>query len=159
MTKEEYQVYLQSPEWAAVSKEVKRRAGYRCQACDSSLDLCAHHRNYRHVGNDMDHLDELICLCSRCHNLFHRKPEIVTTFTTGGGMAASKAKTETFDTGTVSLSMHDVSRLFGKRSQITKREANLLGLPGTWWQLKASRKRDALVGVKVPASIYRQVIP
>ena len=68
---EEYRDYLATPYWLQVSREVKKRAKWRCQVCNSPLDLCAHHRTYEHRGDELNHLDDLICLCKRCHKIFH----------------------------------------------------------------------------------------
>jgi hypothetical protein len=68
----EYQEYLQTPYWKKASDEVKRRAGYRCQVCNSDKALETHHRSYEHRGNEMEHLEDLICLCHECHDRFHR---------------------------------------------------------------------------------------
>lgn len=67
--KEDYQNYLAGKHWQEISKKVKQRAGYRCQVCDSPLDLQAHHRRYDNRGRES--LDDLICLCRRCHGVFH----------------------------------------------------------------------------------------
>ena len=66
-----YQDYLQTPYWKEVSRAVKKRYSWRCGLCNSPLDLCAHHRTYEHRGKELDHLDDLICLCKRCHTIFH----------------------------------------------------------------------------------------
>ena len=78
-----YQDYLNSDYWKQVSQAVKKRAGYRCQICNSQHDLQAHHRCYDHRGNELQHLDDLTCLCRRCHAIFHGKiqeqPVVVST--------------------------------------------------------------------------------
>ena len=68
-----YNDYLKTDYWKAVSARVKERAGYRCQLCNSQHDLCAHHRTYDHRGNELAHLEDLTCLCRRCHEIFHGK--------------------------------------------------------------------------------------
>jgi hypothetical protein len=68
-----YSDYLETPYWRQVSAAVKERAGFRCQICNSPHDLRAHHRDYRHRGRELEHLDDLTCLCNNCHSLFHRK--------------------------------------------------------------------------------------
>jgi len=68
---EEYRDYLATPYWLQVSREVKKRAKWRCQLCNSPLELCAHHRTYEHRGDELNHLNDLICLCKRCHKIFH----------------------------------------------------------------------------------------
>lgn len=70
-----YEQYLKTDYWKAVALEVKKRAGFRCQVCNSQLDLVAHHRCYDHRGNELQHLDDLTCLCSRCHSVFHGKTD------------------------------------------------------------------------------------
>ena len=67
----QYQAYLLTPYWREVSRAVKKRAGFRCQLCNSPLDLQAHHRTYEHKGDELNHLDDLICLCKKCHKNFH----------------------------------------------------------------------------------------
>lgn len=68
-----YREYLNSDYWKTVTKAVKARAGYRCQVCNSEHDLQAHHRRYVNRGQELNHLDDLVCLCRRCHALFHGK--------------------------------------------------------------------------------------
>jgi hypothetical protein len=67
----QYQAYLLTPYWREVSRAVKKRAGFRCQLCNSPLDLQAHHRTYEHKGDELNHLNDLICLCKKCHKNFH----------------------------------------------------------------------------------------
>lgn len=71
-----YEAYLKTDYWKAVSDAVKKRAGYRCQLCNSQHDLAAHHRTYDHRGREMEFLDDLTCLCRRCHEIFHGKSAI-----------------------------------------------------------------------------------
>lgn len=71
--KDRYQQYLQTDYWKEVSRLVKVRAGFRCQLCNSQLDLVAHHRCYDHRGDEMNHLDDLVCICQRCHTAVHCK--------------------------------------------------------------------------------------
>lgn len=73
--KEEYRDYLQTDYWKLVSSEVKRRAGYRCQVCNGPDNLEAHHRTYEHRGSELEHLEDMICLCRKCHGLYHKPPE------------------------------------------------------------------------------------
>lgn len=71
MNKAQYHEYLKTPRWKVIADEVKKRAGWKCQVCNSSLDLHTHHRTYDHLGDELSHMDDLICLCSRCHRIFH----------------------------------------------------------------------------------------
>lgn len=70
-----YHGYLQSDYWKQVSDAVKAKAGYRCQVCNSPHDLQAHHRSYANRGKELEHIDDLTCLCRRCHETFHGKDE------------------------------------------------------------------------------------
>lgn len=66
-----YNDYLKTDYWKAVALAVKKRSGYRCQICNSQHDLQAHHRCYDNRGRELEHLDDLTCLCRRCHAVFH----------------------------------------------------------------------------------------
>jgi hypothetical protein len=70
-SKDRYQQYLTTDYWKAVSDALKKRDGYRCRLCNSQHDLTAHHRTYDHRGNELDYLEDLTCLCRRCHEIFH----------------------------------------------------------------------------------------
>lgn len=71
-----YYEYLKTPEWANVARTVKERAGFRCQVCNRANDLVAHHRSYAHLGDEMNHLGDLTCLCRPCHDLYHDPREV-----------------------------------------------------------------------------------
>lgn len=71
-----YQAYLQTDYWKNVALEVKRRAGFKCQVCNSPHDLQAHHRTYKNRGNELKHLEDLTCLCDRCHGMYHQKEKV-----------------------------------------------------------------------------------
>lgn len=71
MLNQGYYQYLKTPYWRTVSEAVKERAGRRCQLCNSSKDLQAHHRTYDHVGRELEFLDDLVCLCADCHEKHH----------------------------------------------------------------------------------------
>lgn len=73
MNKSEYHQYLSSPAWKAISFKVKENAGNRCQVCNSPDNLQAHHRTYANIGNESEHLGDLVCLCGGCHQLFHQE--------------------------------------------------------------------------------------
>lgn len=61
---------IHSPEWEAMSRRAKERAGFRCQVCNSPRRLETHHRTYERLGHERD--DDLIVLCHECHGLFSR---------------------------------------------------------------------------------------
>lgn len=59
--------------WHLVKEVVKSRALYRCQLCNSDIHLCIHHRTYATKGYEHQNFQDLTCLCSSCHYLFHFK--------------------------------------------------------------------------------------
>ena len=67
----DYQDFLQTPYWKAISDKVKRKAKYRCMICNSNSNLSTHHRCYTHHGDEIHHLEDLICICQECHNKHH----------------------------------------------------------------------------------------
>jgi len=62
---QDYQEYIASDEWKLLSDHVKRRAGLKCQICNSSLNLNAHHRTYENGLFETG--ENIICVCRRCH--------------------------------------------------------------------------------------------
>jgi 5-methylcytosine-specific restriction endonuclease McrA len=73
MNRDQYRVYLQSAMWLQRRERAVERAG-QCQRCGLSRyqsrevyhqDLEVHHRNYKHVGCELD--EDLEVLCQRCH--------------------------------------------------------------------------------------------
>ena len=54
----------------SVRKKVYRRDGYRCALCDSTKGLQVHHVIPRSEGGS-NQLQNLICLCWKCHAAAH----------------------------------------------------------------------------------------
>ena len=67
-----YREYLLSKEWKAIAMECKRLAGNKCNRCDSTENLHAHHKTYDNIYNEKQ--EDLECLCTRCHNKEHGRP-------------------------------------------------------------------------------------
>jgi hypothetical protein len=66
-----YQTYLLSPGWRRRRKQALKRAGFRCQLCNSPDEhLEVHHRTYERVGDEK--AKDLIVLCPKCHRVFHQ---------------------------------------------------------------------------------------
>ena len=63
-----YQEYIQSPDWQNKADAAKARAGYRCQICNQTGKLEAHHRTYERLGEELD--DDITVLCDKCHALY-----------------------------------------------------------------------------------------
>ena len=66
-----YRDYLHTDHWQEVRKAALRRAGHRCQWCHCRKRLWVHHRTYARKGQEWP--DDLIALCEKCHDMFHRE--------------------------------------------------------------------------------------
>lgn len=69
----DYYDFLETPYWKAISEKVKYKAGFRCQICNKEGALVTHHRTYEHHGDELNHMEDLICLCKECHEKYHNK--------------------------------------------------------------------------------------
>jgi 5-methylcytosine-specific restriction endonuclease McrA len=70
-----YREYLHTGEWARKRWGAMKRAGFRCQLCNSPDNLQVHHRCYDRLGDER--WFDLLCLCAECHELFHRNRRLV----------------------------------------------------------------------------------
>ena len=66
-----YYDFLRTPYWKAISEKVKNKAKYKCQICNSTDNLCVHHRSYSSHGDEVHNLEDLICICKDCHTKHH----------------------------------------------------------------------------------------
>jgi len=57
--------------WDTVKRCVMERADSKCEKCASEDNLHMHHATYEHKGDELNHLEDLVCLCARCHRLEH----------------------------------------------------------------------------------------
>jgi len=64
-----YADYLKSAAWKSKAEEAKIRSGNRCQLCNRTGKLHAHHRTYERLGNERP--EDLTVLCEDCHAKFH----------------------------------------------------------------------------------------
>ena len=155
-----YQDYLKTDYWKAVSDAVKKRADYRCQLCNSQHDLCAHHRTYEHRGRELEHLSDLTCLCRRCHEIFHgkqspqtkpiqeiskKKPVIIRDF--------DREMPKIPEGYAIVLTQELIARCLTKRGAFTNATINALGVNSL---VKGWNKR--LVGKIVSADDYRKAL-
>ena len=67
----DYRLFLRTPYWKAIASKVKIKAKNRCMICNSTEHLSVHHRNYDNHGDEIHHLEDLICICQECHNKHH----------------------------------------------------------------------------------------
>lgn len=72
----DYGYFLNTPYWKAVSSFVRERDGNRCRKCGSNSKLHIHHVQYINHGMEAKvatSIDDLICLCEKCHAKEHNK--------------------------------------------------------------------------------------
>lgn len=71
-----YSEFLKTPYWKAIRAYVKDKAGNKCSICGSKTRLQIHHKTYAHHGDELHHLQDLVCVCEKCHNQIHKiEPE------------------------------------------------------------------------------------
>ena len=70
-TKKLYTDYLQTEYWRKVMENKIKQSGNKCQLCGSTKNLNVHHNSYEHIGNELNHLNDLVVLCKDCHKKFH----------------------------------------------------------------------------------------
>lgn len=63
------------PRWQRLRLKVMEEAEFMCQECyDETETLNVHHKLYRKDANPWDYeLEELICLCEKCHKYIHQQ--------------------------------------------------------------------------------------
>ena len=66
-----YSDFLKTPYWLAIAERVKIRAKNSCQVCNSTENLNVHHRSYKNHGAELYHMEDLVCLCKKCHTKYH----------------------------------------------------------------------------------------
>lgn len=67
----DYKEFLQTPYWKAIAERVKYKAKNKCQLCNGTEDLNVHHRSYENHGDELNHMEDLICICQSCHQKHH----------------------------------------------------------------------------------------
>ena len=70
--KNEYRIFLKSSYWKRVRKKVLQRDNYTCTRCGYKNNLQVHHLSYEHHNYEHMHLDDLVTLCRKCHELLHK---------------------------------------------------------------------------------------
>lgn len=67
-----YADFLQTKYWKAICQQVKFKYGSTCAMCHSKENLNVHHRTYKNHGKEHVCLNDMICLCKKCHSNFHQ---------------------------------------------------------------------------------------
>ena len=70
-----YADFLNTTYWRGVSLFVKRRDGWKCSVCGSTDKIDVHHKTYESHGDELNHMEDLVCLCRKCHEKEHVKTE------------------------------------------------------------------------------------
>lgn len=71
LRKMKYHVYLKSKYWKQVREVVLKRDKNACVICQSTYRLQVHHDNYKHIANELRHLEDVMTLCDKCHREHH----------------------------------------------------------------------------------------
>jgi hypothetical protein len=69
--KELYAAYLETDTWKKIRGIAVRRDDNRCRVCNSARYIQVHHRKYPSVLGT-ESTEDLITLCGKCHELFHK---------------------------------------------------------------------------------------
>ena len=68
-----YRDFLKTPYWKAIAEYVKEQSSNKCSVCGSPKSLHVHHVTYGNHGDELHHLEDLACLCRKCHKAIHGK--------------------------------------------------------------------------------------
>jgi len=66
-----YKKFLNTPYWKIISKHIKDNADNHCALCNSTKQLNVHHRTYEHHGDELHHINDIVCICKQCHQKVH----------------------------------------------------------------------------------------
>ena len=70
----DYKEFLETPYWKAIALHVREAAGRTCAICGKKGGvLHVHHKTYKHHGRELEHLEDLVCLCWKCHKEIHKE--------------------------------------------------------------------------------------
>jgi hypothetical protein len=65
----DYHEYIKSEKWQRKARKARRRAGGKCELCQSTYRIEVHHKHYRTLGQES--MTDLQVLCSGCHSIQH----------------------------------------------------------------------------------------
>lgn len=68
----DYNQFLATPYWRAISWFIKRSSYKQCRRCGKRGGILhVHHKTYKNHGDELHHLEDLVCLCNNCHKVIH----------------------------------------------------------------------------------------
>lgn len=70
-TKRLYKTWIHSEEWKDIAWIKKRSANFQCELCGSAKNLVVHHITYENMLFEEEHMDDLLCVCKKCHEKLH----------------------------------------------------------------------------------------
>jgi len=71
LIKLKYKDFLLSKYWQYVRGKVLKRDKFKCVICSSKDGLQVHHDTYKNHFKELENLQDLMTLCSNCHNEHH----------------------------------------------------------------------------------------
>ena len=74
----EYHAFLRSVEWQVIRYNALRKAGKKCEGCQSPFRLQVHHLTYKRFGGK-ELPQDLMVLCEPCHRAYHNLPLLAGT--------------------------------------------------------------------------------
>lgn len=66
-----YTEFLHTAYWNGISNSIKANSNFKCELCGSKYKLNVHHKTYKHHGYELQHMEDLICVCEDCHKNLH----------------------------------------------------------------------------------------
>lgn len=66
-----YKGYMQGESWKTLRRKLMVARNWTCESCQATKNLVGHHMVYR-TPLEAGTLDDLMCLCSDCHDILHR---------------------------------------------------------------------------------------
>ena len=87
-----YTRYIASKAFKEIKEIVFKRDNYTCCVCGWNISeydpdkksnkrtLQCHHKTYKHLYDEMNHLEDLVCIDNVCHRAIHSAPSNINRF-------------------------------------------------------------------------------
>ena len=66
--------FLKTPYWKTISIFLRTNRATVCHICGTQSNLQVHHLTYKHHGQELYYLADLIVVCNECHRTLHKIP-------------------------------------------------------------------------------------